>query len=198
MSFGKILAQKYTDKKIINKNDTEIYAYLFDSILSSFTYDLLAILIGIITNKLFESLIFLYVTAAIRKFSGGYHAKTKIRCTILSYSVFIFYLITISLITINNRFFHIIVFILSSFLILLISHVECENKHFTPDDKRKLHLRLKLSFIIISLFTSIMFVLNYTSILFCINLCLIICAFSLYWGYYKIRSNHNESTNSNL
>ena len=69
MSLGENLANKYTDKKIINEDNTKIYAYLFDAILSSLSYDFFALTIGFITNK--------------------------INCAILSYSCFIFYIITI-------------------------------------------------------------------------------------------------------
>ena len=56
MSLGENLANKYTDKKIINEDNTKIYAYLFDAILSSLSYDFFALTIGLLWSSIFVTL----------------------------------------------------------------------------------------------------------------------------------------------
>lgn len=189
ISLGTYLSQKYTNKKIISESDTEIYAFLFDYIFGSVFYDLSLILIGAIAKQLIITLIFILITAPIRTFSGGYHAKTRIRCNILSYSVFFSYLFISNIVNVNSTLLQIIIYISTWGLIFLISPVESENKHFTNENRKNLRKRLFISFIIITIITITIFLLNYIREVCSINICLIICTLSLYIGYYsKMRS----------
>ena len=102
----------------------------------------LLILIGVIAKQLIITLIFILITAPIRTFSGGYHAKTRIRCNILSYSVFFSYLFISNIVNVNSTLLQIIIYISTWGLIFLISPVESENKHFTNENRKNLRKRL--------------------------------------------------------
>lgn len=107
----------------------------------------------------------------------------------ISYSVFFSYLSISNIVNVNSTLLQIIIYISTWGLIFLISPVESENKHFTYENRKNLRKRLFISFIIITIITITIFLLNYIREVCSINICLIICTLSLYIGYYsKMRS----------
>ena len=107
----------------------------------------------------------------------------------ISYSVFFSYLFISNIVNVNSTLLQIIIYISTWGLIFLISPVESENKHFTNENRKNLRKRLFISFIIITIITITIFLLNYIREVCSINICLIICTLSLYIGYYsKMRS----------
>lgn len=69
--------EKHTD-------NYELYEYAIYIILSSAFHMATVIVLGLVFNLLTESLVFYLSFIAIRKFAGGYHAKTPTRCYIVS------------------------------------------------------------------------------------------------------------------
>lgn len=107
----------------------------------------------------------------------------------ISYSVFFSYLFISNIVNVNSTLLQIIIYISTWGLIFLISPVESENKHFTNENRKNLRKRLFISFIIITIITITIFLLNYIREVCSINICLIICTLSLYIGSYsKMRS----------
>ncbi len=69
--------EKHTD-------NYELYEYAIYILLSSAFHMATVIVLGLIFNLLTESLVFYFSFIAIRKFAGGYHAKTPVRCYLFS------------------------------------------------------------------------------------------------------------------
>ena len=80
---AKRITNVFVNKGSIKNADFDVYAYGFQIMLSSISYALIFILISIVTNTLFESLIFFVGFYVVRSFCGGYHASTYLRCHIL-------------------------------------------------------------------------------------------------------------------
>lgn len=81
---------------ISDKEDSypmEIYTYGIELILSSLIGTVLVIASGIIFNLFFESIIFSLALSGIRFFSGGYHAKTYLKCNIIYFLSYFFTMI---------------------------------------------------------------------------------------------------------
>lgn len=66
----------------IKNEDKELYTYGFFMLLSQILYFIITIAIGILFNIILESIIFYIAFQFIRKYAGGYHAKTETRCEI--------------------------------------------------------------------------------------------------------------------
>ena len=78
------LVDKLISKGNITEDERELYIYgLFISI-SHILYWIIAIILGFIFKSVFESVIFYIAFQFIRRYAGGYHAKTETRCEILS------------------------------------------------------------------------------------------------------------------
>lgn len=69
---------------LVENEDKELYLYGFFILLSQILYFIIVITIGILFNVIFESIIFYITFQFIRRYAGGYHAKTETRCEILS------------------------------------------------------------------------------------------------------------------
>ena len=70
----------YIRKKIIAEEKREIYSYGFKLIISDVINYIIIISLGIVFNRLIESIVFLITLCGIRQFSGGFHAKTFWLC----------------------------------------------------------------------------------------------------------------------
>ena len=69
---------------IIDEEDAPLYAYGLRSFWMIAITTISILLIGIILNELLFTVGFISLFAVIRKYSGGYHAKRRVVCYILS------------------------------------------------------------------------------------------------------------------
>lgn len=84
------------EEKIINI-DTDVYKYGFEAILSSYLSILVVLLTGIAIHHKLIAFLYLIVFYFIRKYSGGYHCNSYLKCMIFTDLTFI-----LSVIMINN------------------------------------------------------------------------------------------------
>lgn len=90
--------------KETDKLPFEIYVYGFELLLSSLIETGAIILIGCLLGKFLETILFLLSFSSIRFFSGGYHAKSYLRCfivTLISYFLILFMTDTLSYLSPN-------------------------------------------------------------------------------------------------
>ena len=76
--------KKLVENGTIHDSEQEIYVYGFFMFLSHMFYLLVACILGIVFNCFIESVIFYVLFQSIRRYAGGYHAKTETKCEILS------------------------------------------------------------------------------------------------------------------
>lgn len=83
----KKIARSITDKFVkngsIQQEKANVYTYGFEIIISTLVYTLIFIVTAIVSNTLFESLLFWMGFFIVRTIAGGYHASTYISCHIL-------------------------------------------------------------------------------------------------------------------
>lgn len=95
-------AQKITDRlcsqDIIEDADKELYAYGFNMLLTVSLNIISTIIIGLLFGMVFESIAFLVAYIPLRSYAGGYHARTPLRCYIISLLLIVLILLTLNLI----------------------------------------------------------------------------------------------------
>ena len=74
----------FVDNDIIKNEDKELYQYALSITISAVIHILTVIVLGITFSLVVESIIFYTCFIAIRKFAGGYHAKTARGCYFFS------------------------------------------------------------------------------------------------------------------
>ena len=129
---------------LFDRNDTypiEVYVYGIELTVSSIIGAIVLLSVGLIFNCLTESIIYMVSLSVIRMFSGGYHAKSYLRCNIvliisylcslLFYRLFINNLIYLNYINLG------VLLIFSLFIFILFAPVNNPNKNNIKENKIK-------------------------------------------------------------
>lgn len=117
----------FIEQGIVLYEDREIYAYgLYQGIVMAINI-LTYILISLYFEMVWESLIFLISYIPLRSYSGGYHARTQIKCYFLSILMIILVLLTIKTVPFTIPM-TIGITILSGSIIFILAPVEDSNK----------------------------------------------------------------------
>lgn len=152
--------EKHTD-------NYELYEYAIYIILSSAFHMATVIVLGLVFNLLTESLVFYLSFIVIRKFAGGYHAKTPVRCYLFSFASNIIILCLVKwLSSINTLFIFIFIIfeLLCVVLILLISPLDTENNPLTGQEKKMYRMLTSIITILIFIISSLCFFKGYINI----------------------------------
>ena len=120
---------------IIPYEDREIYVYgLYQGIVMAINI-LTYILISLVFNMVWESLLFLACYIPLRSYAGGYHARTQIRCYFLSILMISLVLLAIKIVPWTSPMM-IGVTILSGSTIFILAPVEDSNKPLSSSQEK--------------------------------------------------------------
>ncbi len=127
---GKI-TQRITDElvsnKIIDPEDRELYTYGLQQGSLILLNTLTILIVGKIFSMLWQSVVFMTTYIPLRTYSGGYHARTQLKCYISSVVLIVAVLLGIRFIPWTN-FIIIMISIISGLVIYIFSPVEDSNK----------------------------------------------------------------------
>ena len=123
-----------------NLEEQELYEYAIYIFLSSLLHCITILLIGYFYNLLIESILFYFSFVLIRKFAGGYHARTHIRCYVSSTISAIVIIAIIKLLILLQEiiYIHLAIIGLSNVCILVIVSMvplESDNKPLSSNEK---------------------------------------------------------------
>lgn len=141
--------KKLVKNGTIHDSEQEIYVYGFFMFLSHMFYLFVACMFGIVFNCFIESVIFYVLFQSIRRYAGGYHAKTETRCEILSTLSILCWIVLIKL----SKMYDIRVALFSIslvFAVLIFIFCPLDTPEKPLDDKEYKYFR-KISWIILSL-----------------------------------------------
>ena len=136
------LSYKITDslieKNIVAEEDKIVYRYSIEVFLSDIFYLLIAFFTALITQSLAASIAFFIGFLSLRKFSGGYHAKTYLRCHFLFWTNQILMIVLYHFLL--PEYSKILSFVFIAFSItsvLIFAPVANENKPLSKEEKSK-------------------------------------------------------------
>lgn len=147
---GKSISLFLCRKNIIVKEETDIYQYGFEAILSTILGFIITLLIGLAFNMVLLSVIYYGIFVSVRQLTGGYHANSYLKCNILFSLVTFFVLGMTKLICISKMYsllIHLLLLIIAAICIWRFAPVENPNKPLTSQQKDRNH---KASMIILS------------------------------------------------
>lgn len=124
--------------KIIEYEDSDIYIYGFQVIISSMMVTMSLLILGVLLNRILLTLVFMLVFVSLRINTGGYHADQFKDCLRLSLMIYLVEILLVKLIPNEYK-------IISSFIALIIgtsiifvkAPVEHKNNPLTPIEKIK-------------------------------------------------------------
>ena len=139
MSISGRITRAFIDEGIIGQDDYVVYEYCINAVLDIFGNILVTMVLGLILNRLWETLIFLAVVIPLRSFAGGYHAKTSMGCLMLSV---LYYLVSIYMpvycIQMENGKIHIL-YALSAVIVFVMAPTASVNKPLSKEQERQMH-----------------------------------------------------------
>lgn len=120
----------------IEEEYIDVYIYGLELVLS-FIFSIIVILLaGILLNALDIALIFLTVFIALRRFTGGYHAPTYLKCKLTTIGIYI--TVTILCTYLDTPLLaYIPLLVLGLYTILRFGPIESAYKPLTPDVKKR-------------------------------------------------------------
>ncbi|MCI8307336.1 MAG: accessory gene regulator B family protein [Lachnospiraceae bacterium] len=184
VSMGNRLAETFYNMDIIKQKEIAIYSYLFNYLFGGILYDVCILFIGLLINQIDISLCYILTTTPLRQFAGGYHAKTPLRCEIISYLTYFLILIlsTSNICGLLPPIIYIITYILCWTVIFRIAPVDTAAKRLSLSQKRKLKSFLIITFLIMT-FISFLFLIYKIHLFITVCMCVIIFTIGLYSAY---------------
>ena len=159
-SLSENIADFLLSKDCFEKENLDIYVYGTELILSTALGIIIVSILSIVFNCIAQGLLFYLTFYTIRKYSGGLHCNTHLKCNLTYLSVFILSVLIDSVVK-NSvyRIFILITFVVFSLItIILFAPIENINKPIKYEDRKK----FKIISIIIYLSHILLFVLlNY-------------------------------------
>lgn len=134
----KEISEKITQKAVedgnIKSEQYEEYLYGINMILNIFITDITMIIIGIIMRMLWECIAFWFFYKILRKYCGGYHFSTSLKCYLSSCVMCPVILAAVKYIPFNMFIWAVITFI-GCIILFILSPVEAVNK---PLDEKEI------------------------------------------------------------
>lgn len=152
------VAFKFEKNKYITTEDTELISYGLFILFSNILYGTVCLLLGCIVGHFIESVTFYLSFLFVRKYAGGFHADTELRCVLLSLIAIISTTCIICLSFQNNtlEYFILIVAIASTIIISAFSPISSIEKPLSNFEiaryARKSRVRVILLFLIAFVF----------------------------------------------
>ena len=132
-------AARYLCSHETDTDSLELYEYAIYVVLSSIFHIATIVVFGVFFNMIIESVVFYFSFISIRKFAGGYHAKTPTKCylfSILSNIIILYFIKLVNGVSVIFIFSLIMFELFCVVLILLISPLDTENNPLKTSEKK--------------------------------------------------------------
>lgn len=124
-------------RSVITDTEQELYVYGFFILISQILYFTLTTLFGILLDIVLESVIFYVAFQFIRRYAGGIHASSELKCEIATTTSIFLCLLCIKLCEINNIQMPILVLtIIAAVSIFVLCPLDTPEKPLTKEEYR--------------------------------------------------------------
>lgn len=118
---------------MIEEEDSEVYQYGFEIVIDSVLETLLLMVIGFLIGKTMQTILFILTFTVIRRYSGGFHASTKLRCVMTSIFLFLMAVILSSLDFAYRELCYACLGVVANVIIWIYAPVEHYKKPLEPE-----------------------------------------------------------------
>ncbi len=182
--------------KIINGSKLDIYIYGFEVLISNIVCLTIALTIGLLFHEITEVILFLISFIMLRKYCGGYHAESYLKCD------FIFTIDVLTVLCLSKYIIvyplqvHIIIYVIGFIVVIWKAPIENKYKPLTQREKKE-H---KVTSIIITNFIfvfSTLMLLASVKYCFIIDMALVTVTLFMIFGSIMKGGNLNERSEEN-
>lgn len=194
-SISEKLTVSLVESSIIDSEDEELYQY---GILQGFRIILnlvSALIIGLAFGKLPEIVLFMTAYIPLRSYAGGFHAKTPLRCYVLSVAMLCVISMGLQKIIFSDTILYIISFAAAA-VVLIVSPIEDKNKPLDADEIRVFKKRARMILAVEFLLCIVLGLVKFRSMFTVMVYELVCMSIMLLAGTFKNSrlKNHREST----
>lgn len=187
--FSEKLINVFIEHNIIDEKDCELYVYGASQAITMLLNFITIIVIGIIFDMLWQSVLFTITYIPIRTYAGGFHCRTPIKCYIFSVIMQIIILFLLKINFLNDSIIILLISLFGSILSILLAPVEDINKKLDNLEIKVFRKKAIINIVIIQILTFL--TLKFTQFSLTTSLAICCSAFMLVLGkiynfrYYK-------------
>lgn len=190
------LTNQCIQRNIITLDKKDVCKTGFELIIADAVNFFLVTFIGVATKSLTDSLIYLLLLWFVRRFSGGYHAKTYWRCRIVTVGTYLLILMTGKIINDNLLTYTIIFNLIALISMIIFAPVRHPNKELTDIEAKANKLFALLTTFIFSIASIALTILERKEGLI-ISLTLLAIAILMYIGLLVNRKEGKRNVKDN-
>lgn len=164
------------EDEIMGEERQELIRYGLEILILKVIFVLSVIFLGLIMGCIWECMIFLILFIPIRSMAGGYHAKTRVRCFVLSVFMVVLTMFMLRFTT-ENSDISLIIFVLSiifSMVIWFRAPIEHGNKMLSDEEKNFIKRKARVNICIESIVAGLMFYLGYSIVTYLMFISIVI------------------------
>lgn len=145
--FSSKIVKKLVATSVIPDTEQELYIYGFFMLLSQILYFILTTILGIIFDIFLESIIFYIAFQFIRRYAGGIHASSELKCEIATTTSIFICLLCVKMCEMHNIHTGILIpTVVAAFCILIFCPLDTPEKPLTKEERKYFR---KISWIIL-------------------------------------------------
>lgn len=195
MKISKKIIEYCINAQIVDDDDLEIIEYGLNNLFSSLIGFVIIIIIGVVYGCFLESIVFWILAMPLRKNAGGYHAKGRITCNIISaLSIMIMFWIYFK-INISWSILHIITIIFILF-IFCFSPVESMSKPLEKIEYIVYIRRTRITLVCESIFYILVNYLHWKNLCKVTSMSIVVVGISLIAGHISLKKTNVQNLQS--
>lgn len=184
------VVEKLTDSTTISDTEKELYLYGFFILISQILYFIITIIMGILLDIVSLSVVFYISFQFIRRYAGGIHASSELKCEIISTtSIFICLLCVKSNVMFNIQIPTLILTLFASIVIFILCPLDTPEKPLTKEELRYFR---KISLIVLAIMLSIIIISIVIKLTIAYPICFSIILESVFLVAGKIKREHSN------
>lgn len=133
----RIIADFFIKEKIIDKDQRDIYEYGIELCISSIIGIVIVLIVGLVSCKLIECIVFYIVFCFMRLFCGGFHAKTHLLCKISFTFILCLVLLLDWLLYEIPNYYWVIMCFYCFIIVCSLAPIDNPNKRLSEEEKKK-------------------------------------------------------------
>jgi accessory gene regulator B len=134
------ILEKLLKENRISKEYLEVYGYALEKLLAGLGNAILLLLTGLVFHIGIETMVFMAFYMPIRRYAGGIHASTRLRCTIISLFSVVAFIKVSSFLIIHISYWNYLsvgILILVNIIVFRYAPVDTANKRLSKENKIK-------------------------------------------------------------
>lgn len=140
-------AKYLTRNSMIIQHDEVIYKFGVKVLFWHVSHILIVAILGAMMNKFCETLVFIILYSILRKYAGGYHAKSETKCLLCSLIVVIIVNVFSDFLLDKSKAFSTLLLLVSSAIIWKFAPVDNVNRQLSNKERNLYAAKTKISLI---------------------------------------------------